>query len=807
MFLALRRRLAVGVTVVTAVPCALATAPLTASAASPGFNALAAPQRVLDTRPGGTTADGQHSGTGMVAAGVTYTLPLTGRVGLPGEMAAAVLNVTVTEPGAAGFVTVAPCGAPLPTASNVNYTPGQTVPNAVIAAPGAGGAVCLFTKSATHLIVDVSGWFAAGSYGALSAPGRLYESRAGRPTVDGQQAGEGVRAAESITRVKVAGRAGLAADPRSVVLNVTATETGGPGYLTVFPCGVERPVASNLNYLANQTVPNLVISKVGENGEVCVFSKAAAHLVVDVAGALADAVFAPLGNPQRLLDTRTTGVTVDGAFSGFGSQPVRGSLQLDVTRAGVPDGASAVVLNVTAVGAQGPGYLAVHPRGTARPTASNVNYSPGQTIANGVIARIGAGGEVCLFNLAPTDVLVDVAGYLTGPAPAASDDPCPGTQPNDANAAAAIVRRPALQQAIGVDRVAILVCDTPEDYPTIDATQVAAWANANVSPWFAEESRGAFTVEFAPHPAGRISTNGAFDCMDLASQLTEAPFTNVLGIPEIGYGGGQAGPGFVYERFDTNVLGEPPLQSARGGYVGGEAAFVNPSVFVHEIGHTIHWPHSYIYDPNDPFTEYNNRIDVMSGEPEADFDSANYCDIPNSGGFKTPCFAQHTVAFNRVAAGWVGGTQIAIHRSGSANYVLDAPTGNGLQVIALPDPTNAQLLMTAEARPAVGRDQFLEKAGVAVHLVDQTGNGWSSGVSTTRRQQQANGAPDTYDHVIAPGESLSVNGVTIRVYTAGGGAGYAVSVTGTYRAAGSLPRDREVVLTQSVDGVHLDRPA
>ena len=804
MFVAFRRRLAVGAAVLAAVPCALAaTTPDPVLAATPGFNSLAAPQRVLDTRATGTTADGQYVAGGAVAAGTTYVLPLAGRVGLPAEMAAAVLNVTVAEPAAAGFVTVYPCGTTLPTASNLNYLGNQTVPNAVIAALG-DGAVCLFTKSATHLIVDVSGWFAPGSYAPLGAPARLYDSRAERPTVDGQQAGEGVRPAESETRVRVAGRGGLDVAPSSVVLNVTATETQGPGFATVYPCGVARPNASNLNYQPNQTVPNLVVAKVGAGGEVCVFTKAAAHLVVDVAGALGTAAYTPLASPQRLLDTRTTGTTADNTFRGAGTQPLRASLQLDVTRSGVPDGAAAVMLNVTAVNAQAAGYLATHPRGSARPTASNVNYAPGATIANAVVARVGTGGEICVFNLAPTDVIVDVAGYLTGPAPATVGDPCPGTNPGDPSAAAAVVGRPALHQVVGVDRVAIVVCDLGQGFPALDPAQVAAWANQTVSPWFAEASGGAFSVQFAA--LTRIAAAGPGACMNDAIDLTGAPFTNVIAVPEIDDLGGLAGPGGL--NADTNVLdGTPPEQSGRGGYVGGRAAFLDPSVFIHEIGHTIHWPHSYIRNPGESYDEYDNPVDVMSGKPDADFDSANYCEVPGTGGQKVACFPQHTLAFNRMAAGWVGGTQIAVHRSGHANYVLDRPTAPGMQTVVLPDPGDPNRMMTLEARPATpgGRDQFLEVPGVAVHLVDQTGAGGDQRVSLWRRQQQAAGQPFSYEHVVTPGQTLSVHGVTISVYQSGGGEGYALVVSGTYRSPGVLAESQPVLVTQSGDGPWLTR--
>jgi hypothetical protein len=56
------------------------------------------------------------------------------------------------------------------------------------------------------------------------------------------------------------------------------------GYLTVYPCGVTRPLASNVNYVAGQVVPNAVLVKVGTAGKVCIFSLAATDIVVDVNG-------------------------------------------------------------------------------------------------------------------------------------------------------------------------------------------------------------------------------------------------------------------------------------------------------------------------------------------------------------------------------------------------------------------------------------------------------------------------------------------------------------------------------------------
>ena len=67
------------------------------------------------------------------------------------------LNVTAVEASSAGFMTVFPCGTPVPTASNLNFAAGQTIPNAVVAKIGDGGRVCIYTSSTAHLIVDVNG--------------------------------------------------------------------------------------------------------------------------------------------------------------------------------------------------------------------------------------------------------------------------------------------------------------------------------------------------------------------------------------------------------------------------------------------------------------------------------------------------------------------------------------------------------------------------------------------------------------------------------------------------------------------------
>jgi hypothetical protein len=119
------------------------------------------PVRVFESRfgPAFTTADGLYQGTAPLRADSVYTIPIAGRAGIPEDAAALVLNVTVTEPQAPGFVTVFPCDQPRPNASNLNFAAGQTVANSVISRVEPGfGSVCVYTLATTHVVVDVTGY-------------------------------------------------------------------------------------------------------------------------------------------------------------------------------------------------------------------------------------------------------------------------------------------------------------------------------------------------------------------------------------------------------------------------------------------------------------------------------------------------------------------------------------------------------------------------------------------------------------------------------------------------------------------------
>jgi hypothetical protein len=209
----------------------------------------------------------------------------------------------------------------------------------------------------------------------------------------------------------VAGRGGVpSSGVEAVVLNVAALRPTEPGFLTVWPSGLGLPDVSNLNYDPGRNVPNLVVCKLGADGAVSLLANTGdLDLIVDVVGCFtADGASVVPVAPARLLDTR------HGIGARQGVVGAAGEIDLAVTGVGgVDPAASAVILNVTATGAAEETFVTVYPDGVGRPDASSLNVARGGTIANLVIAKVGANGRVRLYNDAGgVHLLADVTGYF-----------------------------------------------------------------------------------------------------------------------------------------------------------------------------------------------------------------------------------------------------------------------------------------------------------------------------------------------------------------------------------------------------------
>ena len=225
-----------------------------------------------------------------------------------------------------------------------------------------------------------------------TTPTRLLDTRAGaRP------------AAGAVVKVQVAGTAGVPTGATSALLNLTAVNSEGDGFVTAYACDKTRPTASSLNPRAGAATTNLVAAPLAADGSVCLYTSLSTDLIADLAG------FHPAGssyvatNAERLLDTRG------------GTKPADGqTVTLKVTATGtaqVPADAKAAFLNLTTTNSAGTGFVTVYPCGSTQPLASSSNTAAGETRATLVAAKIGTNGSVCLYTKGSTDLIVDLQGY------------------------------------------------------------------------------------------------------------------------------------------------------------------------------------------------------------------------------------------------------------------------------------------------------------------------------------------------------------------------------------------------------------
>ena len=197
--------------------------------------------------------------------------------------------------------------------------------------------------------------------------------------------------------------------------------------MTVFPDDVTLPLASNLNFVANQVVPNLVTVRVPASGVVDFYNKfGAAHVVGDVVGYYDDLKATNAGRFVGLTPARRFDSRVSSPAPPPGKLPANNAFFLRMTNtAGLPaNGIGSVVINVTVTEPTDPSFLTVTPPDSPLPLASNLNFVGGQTVPNLVIVKptsapvvalaIPTPGWIAIYNkFGATHVVVDVFGYFT----------------------------------------------------------------------------------------------------------------------------------------------------------------------------------------------------------------------------------------------------------------------------------------------------------------------------------------------------------------------------------------------------------
>ncbi|HWL45638.1 MAG TPA: hypothetical protein VNQ73_22040 [Ilumatobacter sp.] len=414
----MRRVIALGVGWVMAVASLVTAVPVTvaeAAATNAGARFVAVrPVRVADSR-----VDHGTDFTALNAGQDTFVdaLPpqLQAQIGVSaGEVVAVVANVTLTRTERAGHLTLWQYGQPRPQVASLN-APGRfaTVSNLATVPVGSGGRLGVSTNTGGELIVDVQGVYVVDAERRRDPATRV---RAGRlvpyvPTrvLDTRELNAPLLPRQQAT---LSLARSVPPDAAAAVLQVTATNTTGPGYVTVFPGPGRPPDVSHVTVdAAGQTRTNQVITGL-RNQRIELFSTAGGDVIVDLlgyyTGARAPASVHGLFHvvaPTRVLDTRDEEQLAATSVTRVEFDPV----------AAIGVAASAVAGNVAVVAPSSPGYLSAYPTGGPRPEPATVGaHTAGVTVANHATLLLGADAAIDLYARQPAHAVVEVAGYFAG---------------------------------------------------------------------------------------------------------------------------------------------------------------------------------------------------------------------------------------------------------------------------------------------------------------------------------------------------------------------------------------------------------
>ena len=379
------------------------------------FTALAAPVRLLDTRP--ETLMGPASLVGPHPQFSIIDLPISSGGVIPPTATAVAVNVTSTDAASQFYVQALPTlGGSIGAFSTINVAaPDQIRPNFAIV-PLGQGSISIFIPTGGNVVVDAMGYFtpsestAAGRFVPIN-PRRALDTRplqsgpvpvgwtAHRPAI-----GESVR-------VEVPSGIGVPTTGVSaLVVNVTATESGGSGFLQALPTGGALGQTSTVNYVAGENAATHAIVPLGPDGTISIFTSNTAHIVVDVMGYITDGTaavsaagrFVPV-TPSRFYDSRIAPNSIHAGHS-----------TVTLAFAGLPAGTSAISMNLTSDAAVGTGFVTAYPSDGSLPLTSSLNFVATTPVANAALVKLSAGGAMNTYVNVATHVIIDANGYFTG---------------------------------------------------------------------------------------------------------------------------------------------------------------------------------------------------------------------------------------------------------------------------------------------------------------------------------------------------------------------------------------------------------
>ena len=225
-----------------------------------------------------------------------------------------------------------------------------------------------------------------------------------------------LRAGVPVT-IQIATRGGIPTDATAITGNVTVVNQTSAGSVYVGPDPVARPATWTVTFSKGEVTPvgiTMGLSSTGALSATYMPSSGTTDLVLDITGYFTPALD---GNtyhqvaPARILDTR-----IGNGLSG----KLKANTPRTFTvggRGGVPANATAVTGNLTVTGASSGWAVYLGPTAVAKPTASTINFTKGQTLSNSLTVALGPSGTLSATFIssgkATTNLVFDVTGYYT----------------------------------------------------------------------------------------------------------------------------------------------------------------------------------------------------------------------------------------------------------------------------------------------------------------------------------------------------------------------------------------------------------
>ncbi|MBL8168623.1 MAG: pre-peptidase C-terminal domain-containing protein [Acidobacteria bacterium] len=395
------------------------------------FYPLPQPLRIVDTRPSQGNCDNVGSPISGGTSLTTLARVTCGSVTIPSTAQAIVGNITViNQTSQTGYLTIYPDGVTPPLAANMIYGPNGILANNFTVGLSSDGRFNVFGERTIHVIVDISGYYAPPNTGGLyyhplSKPVRMLDTRASQGNCD--SVGAPIAAGTALTTLAriTCETLTIPAAAQAIVGNATVINgSGQTGYLTIYPDGIQPPLAANMIYFPGQVLSNAFTVGLSSNGRFNIFAERTIDVVIDVAGYYSTEatdsngtglLLTPLPRPLRVMDTRAAQGNCDsvGASIGGGtSLAVPGRLTCESII--IPTTARALLGNVTVINLTGSaGFLTLYPDGVTLPLAANMIYGPSQILSNAFVVGLNnSNGQFRVYAERTLEAIVDVSGYF-----------------------------------------------------------------------------------------------------------------------------------------------------------------------------------------------------------------------------------------------------------------------------------------------------------------------------------------------------------------------------------------------------------